>query len=74
MNPVRKVGPRAVCSTRGRLTSWSPCPASAGGGSTENVRPIDVCAGYGDISFVGATLCDAAKEVAQDVRDARPCA
>ncbi|MDF2470033.1 hypothetical protein RERY_38610 [Rhodococcus erythropolis] len=47
MSPARKVGPRAVCSTRGRLTWWSPCPASAGGGSTANVRRIGVSAGYG---------------------------
>jgi hypothetical protein len=58
VSPVRKVGPRAVCSTRGRLTSWSSCPASAGGGSTRR---------YAELVYLQGI------EMLQDVRDARSC-
>ena len=53
MSPARKVGPRAVCSTRGRLTSWSPRPASVGGDSTSTVCRVGVSAGYVNIPVCG---------------------
>lgn len=47
--PGAEGGP-PCCAQHGDVSpSWSPCPASAGGGSTANVRHIGVPAGYGNI-------------------------